>query len=124
MQDEALQRDALAASRLCQGIFVDNACGALQDRPALDGMLDLLGNGNAVVVVWRRDQHRRSLRHLIEVATRLDSPGAAVVSLTEGVDAATRAGKLRPDPEADHARVRRCRVRARTGGDRPERVDP
>jgi serine recombinase len=59
-QDEALQRDALAAAG-ADKMFVDKASGSLAHRPALDELMRLLRPGDTVVV-WRLDRLGRSLR--------------------------------------------------------------
>src|SRR5512139_3275711 len=47
-----------------------------------------------VLVVWRLDRLGRSLKHLIGLLDELQSLGVAFVSLAEGIDATTPAGKL------------------------------
>lgn len=91
-QDEALQRDALEAAG-CTRMFVDKASGKLEHRPALD---ELLGHARAgdTLVVWRLDRLGRSLRHLIDVFSDLDTREIAVVSLTENLDTTTPGGRL------------------------------
>src|SRR4051795_4851628 len=91
-QDPALQRDALEAAG-CQRIFTDKASGKLEQRPALDAMLEQLRPGDTVVV-WRLDRLGRSLRHLIETVGSLEEQGVAFRSLTESIDTSTPGGKL------------------------------
>ena len=47
-----------------------------------------------VLVVWRLDRLGRSLRHLILLLDDLQALGVAFVSLGEGIDATTPAGRL------------------------------
>jgi hypothetical protein len=47
-----------------------------------------------VVVCWRLDRLGRSLKHLITLLEELQALGVAFVSLAEGIDATTPAGKL------------------------------
>ena len=47
-----------------------------------------------MLVVWRLDRLGRSLRHLILLLDDLQALGVAFVSLQEGIDATTPAGKL------------------------------
>ena len=91
-QDEALQQDALAAAG-CHKVFVDQASGKLEHRPALDALLEQLRPGDSVTV-WRLDRLGRSVRHLIDVVAELDRRGVAFRSLTENIDTSTPGGKL------------------------------
>lgn len=91
-QDEALQRDALAAAG-CERIFVDKASGKLEHRPGLDALLDQLRPADTVVV-WRLDRLGRSLRNLIDLVQALGARGVGFVSLTENIDTTTSGGKL------------------------------
>ena len=83
-QDQALQEDALTKAGVDQ-IFTDTASGAKTSRPALDELLSKLRPGDTVVV-WRLDRLGRSLRHLIDVFSDLESKGVAIRSLTESLD--------------------------------------
>jgi DNA invertase Pin-like site-specific DNA recombinase len=91
-QDDAMQRDALAAAG-CERVFVDKASGKLDHRPGLDSMLEQLRPGDSVVV-WRLDRLGRSLRNLIDLVSELESRGVGFVSLTESIDTTTPGGKL------------------------------
>lgn len=91
-QDEALQRDALAAAGVTK-MFVDRISGSLQHRPALDELLGQMRGGDTVVV-WRLDRLGRSLRHLVELVGDLEQRGVGLRSLTEQIDTATPNGKL------------------------------
>ncbi len=91
-QDEALQRDALRAAG-CQRVFVDKASGKLESRPALEELLAQVRSGDCVVV-WRLDRLGRSLRHLLETVSDLESRGVAFASLTEKIDTSTPGGRL------------------------------
>ncbi len=76
--------------------YVDEGVsGASEQRPALD---ELLRNARRrrfdVVVCWRLDRLGRSLKHLITLLDDLQALGVAFVSLAEGIDATTPAGKL------------------------------
>jgi DNA invertase Pin-like site-specific DNA recombinase len=137
-QDDALQRDALTAAG-CQRIFTDKASGKLEQRPALDTMLDQLRSGDTVVV-YRLDRLGRTLRHLIDTVNDLESRGIAFLSLTESIDTSSPGGKLvfhvfgaLAEFERDLIRERTmaglaaARARGRTGGRptvwSPEKLD-
>jgi len=47
-----------------------------------------------VLVCWRLDRLGRNLKHLITLLDDLQTLGVAFVSLAEGIDATTPAGKL------------------------------
>ena len=69
--------------------------GAKERRPALDALVkDAKQRRFDVLVVWRLDRLGRSLRHLILLLDDLQALGVAFVSLGEGIDATTPAGRL------------------------------
>ena len=76
--------------------YVDRGVSGAKDRrPALDELLkDARRRRFDVVVVWRLDRLGRNLRHLIVLLEELQALGIAFVSLNEGIDATTPAGKL------------------------------
>ena len=76
--------------------FVDRGVsGAKDKRPALDVLLrDAKRRRFDVLVCWRLDRLGRNLKHLITLLEELQSVGVAFVSLAEGIDATTPAGKL------------------------------
>src|SRR5438093_12518938 len=70
--------------------------GAKERRPALDALMkDARRRRFDVIVVWRLDRLGRNLRHLIVLLEELRALGIAFVSLGEGIDATTPAGKPR-----------------------------
>ena len=74
-------------------MWTDKASGSLDHRPQLDQVLDHLLPGDTLVV-WRLDRLGRSLRHLIATVTGLAAAGVGFMSLTEGIDTTTPAGRL------------------------------
>jgi DNA invertase Pin-like site-specific DNA recombinase len=109
--------------------YVDRGIsGAKDKRPALDALLrDARRRRFDVLVVWRLDRLGRNLRHLIVLLEELQALGIAFVSLGEGIDATTPAGKLQMHilgaiAEFERARiaerVRAGLVRARAQGKR------
>src|SRR3954469_5680702 len=76
--------------------FVDRGISGAKDRrPALDQLLaDARRRRFDVLVVWRLDRLGPNLRHLITSLEELAALGIAFVSLNEGIDATTPAGKL------------------------------
>ncbi len=76
--------------------YVDKGVsGAVDKRPALDELLsDARRRKFDVAVCWRLDRLGRNLRHLILLLEEVEVLGIAFVSLAEGIDCTTPAGKL------------------------------
>lgn len=91
-QDTALQIDALCKAG-CTRIFEDTVSGVKADRSGLTAALAYVREGDALVV-WRLDRLGRSLPHLIEVISGLESRGVGFRSLTENIDTTTPGGRL------------------------------
>ena len=88
--------------------------GAKDKRPALDRLLvDARRRRFDVVVVWRLDRLGRNLRHLITLLEELQALGIAFVSLNEGIDATTPAGKLQMHILGAIAEFERSRIAER-----------
>ena len=89
-----LQHDALLkAGCIGNHIYTDKITGLKQERKGLDQALSHLREGDTFVV-WRLDRLGRSLKHLIETITNLQSQGIAFKSLTENIDTSTATGQL------------------------------
>ena len=91
-QDTALQTDALNKAG-CERIFEDTVSGSKAERPGLTATLEYLRDGD-VLVVWRLDRLGRSLPHLIEIISALESRCVGFRSLTESIDTTTPGGRL------------------------------
>jgi DNA invertase Pin-like site-specific DNA recombinase len=88
--------------------------GAKERRPALDQLLaDARRRRFDVVVCWRMDRLGRNLKHLITLIDELQALGIAFVSLGEGIDATTPAGKLQMHILGAIAEFERGRIRER-----------
>src|SRR5438034_2574783 len=76
--------------------YVDRGVSGSKDRrPALDRVVsDAKRRRFDVLVCWRLDRLGRSLKHLITLLDELQTLGVSFVSLAEGIDATTPAGKL------------------------------
>src|SRR5262245_34950069 len=86
----------------------------MRARPALDRLTtDARRRRFDVVVCWRLDRLGRSLKHLITLLEELQALGVAFVSLAEGIDATTPAGKLQMHILAAIAEFERERIRER-----------
>jgi DNA invertase Pin-like site-specific DNA recombinase len=69
--------------------------GAKERRPELDRLLaDAHRRKFDAVVVWKFDRFARSVSHLLRALESFQALGIEFVSLTEGIDTSTPAGKL------------------------------
>src|SRR5437899_8992700 len=95
--------------------YVDRGVSGTKDRrPALDQLLtDAKRRRFDVVVCWRLDRLGRSLKHLITLLDELQALTVAFVSLAEGIDATTPAGKLQMHILGAIAEFERERIRER-----------
>ena len=66
-----------------------------------------------MLVCWRLDRLGRNLRHLILLLDELSAVGVAFVSLAEGIDATTPAGRLQLHVLAAIAEFERARIAER-----------
>lgn len=76
--------------------YVDHGVSGTKDsRPALDRLVkDARRRKFDVVVTFKLDRLGRNLKHLITLLDDLQALGVAFVSLNEGIDATTPAGRL------------------------------
>ena len=99
--------------------YVDRGVSGAKDRrPALDQLLaDAKRRRFDVLVCWRLDRLGRNLKHLITLLDELQALGIAFVSLAEGIDATTPAGKLQMHILGAIAEFERARIveRVRAG---------
>src|SRR5687768_2540340 len=95
--------------------YVDHGVSGAKDRrPALDKLLaDARRRRFDVLVCWRLDRLGRNLRHLVIMLEDLQSVGVSFVSLGEGIDLGTPAGKLQLHILAALAEFERERIRER-----------
>ena len=95
--------------------YVDKGVSGAKDRrPALDTLVtDARRRRFDVLVCWRLDRLGRNLRHLITLLDELQALGVAFVSLAEGIDATTPAGKLQMHILGAIAEFERERIRER-----------
>src|SRR5256712_3141146 len=95
--------------------YVDRGVSGAKDRrPALDQLVvDAIRRKFDVLVCWRLDRLGRNLKHLITLLEDLQALGVAFVSLAEGIDATTPAGKLQMHILGAIAEFERERIRER-----------
>jgi DNA invertase Pin-like site-specific DNA recombinase len=88
--------------------------GSKDKRPALDTMLREAKRRKVdVVVCWRLDRLGRNLKHLIMLVDELTALSVGFVSLHEGIDATTPAGRLQLHVLGAIAEFERARLRER-----------
>ena len=95
--------------------FVDRAVsGSTDRRPALDRLVaDARRRRFDVLVVWRLDRLGRNLKHLVTLLEDVQAVGIAFVSLGEGIDCTTAAGRLQLHVLAALAEFERGRIAER-----------
>lgn len=129
-QDLNLQVDALKNEGCNQTlIFTDKISGAKSIRPGLDKCLEILTEGDTLVV-WRLDRLGRSISHLINLIESLIEQGIGFKSIQDGaIDTTTASGELmfnifsalsqferRLIQERTNAGLAAARARGRNGG--------
>ena len=95
--------------------YVDHGVSGTKDRrPALDRLVaDARRRKLDTVVVWRLDRLGRSLKHLVTLLDELQAFGVGFVSLDEGIDLQTPAGRLQLHILAALSEFERCRIAER-----------
>jgi len=95
--------------------YVDRGVSGAKDRrPALDQLLaDARRRKFDVLVCWRLDRLGRNLKHLVTLLEELQALGVAFVSLGEGIDCTTPAGRLQLHVLAALAEFERSRIAER-----------
>lgn len=95
--------------------YVDRGVSGSKDRrPALDSLVrDARQRRFDVLICWRLDRLGRNLRHLVTMLEELQALGVAFISLGEGIDCTTPAGKLQLHILAALAEFERERIRER-----------
>ena len=87
---DAQLRDIRSAG--CEKIFHEQV-SSVEKRPQLEACLDFIREGDTLVVS-KLDRLARSTQHLLEIAERVKSKGAALHILNLGFDTSTATGKL------------------------------
>ena len=95
--------------------YVDRGVSGAKDRrPALDALIkDAKRRKFDALVCWRLDRLGRSLKHLVTLLDELQALGVAFVSLGEGIDCTTPAGRLQLHILAALAEFERARIAER-----------
>lgn len=88
MQIKALESFGCDVTYFDKGIS-----GARFDRPGLHSALDVMAQGDTLIV-WKLDRLGRSLGHLANIIAQLDKRKIRVVSLTEYIDTRSSSGRF------------------------------
>src|ERR1044072_6171450 len=96
--------------------FIERGISGSKDRrPQLDTMMkDVKRRRFDAVVCWKLDQLGRDMRHLINLLDELRALGVGLVTLGEGLDTTTPAGRMAFGIFASVAEFERERLRERT----------
>ena len=95
--------------------FVDTGVSGAKDRrPALDQLATAVRRHQVdAVVCWRLDRLGRNLRHLVLLLDEWQGRGVAFVTLGEGIDTSTAAGRLVAGVLGAIAEFERARIQER-----------
>jgi DNA invertase Pin-like site-specific DNA recombinase len=91
-QNLELQMEALAKAG-CKKIFNDKISGSRADRPGLTKALEILREGDTLVV-WKLDRLGRSVKNLVDLVSELIKQGTQFKSLTDAIDTSTPSGRF------------------------------
>jgi DNA invertase Pin-like site-specific DNA recombinase len=86
-QREALEKAGVAKT------FSDTMSGGRDDRPGLAELMAYVREGD-IVVVWKLDRLGRNTLHILETVKALTGRGITLVSVTDGIDSSTAAGRM------------------------------
>ena len=91
-QNLELQREALTKAG-CKKIFEDKVSGTRANRPGLAKALEMLREGDTLIV-WKLDRLGRSVKQLVDLVGDLYKQGAQFRSLTDAIDTGTPSGRF------------------------------
>lgn len=93
-QDQNLELQIQALTQAgCQKIFEDKISGSRAERPGLAKTLEMLREGDTLVV-WKLDRLGRSVKNLVDLVGDLYNQGIQFKSLTDAIDTATTSGRF------------------------------
>ena len=91
-QNLDLQSEALTKAG-CERIFNDKISGSRTERPGLTKALEMLREGDTLVV-WKLDRLGRSVKNLVDLVGELHQQGIQFKSLTDAIDTGTPSGRF------------------------------
>jgi DNA invertase Pin-like site-specific DNA recombinase len=106
------QNTALEAAGVLK-TFSDTMSGARDDRPGLCELMAYVREGDTVVV-WKLDRLGRNTLHILATVKALTDRGVSLVSVTDGIDSSTAAGRMMIGVLGSLAEYERELIRERT----------
>ena len=91
-QNLDLQSEALTKAG-CEKIFNDKISGSRAERPGLTKALEMLREGDTLVV-WKLDRLGRSVKNLVDLVGELHQQGIQFKSLSDAIDTGTPSGRF------------------------------
>lgn len=91
-QNLSLQHEALKEAG-CQKIYDDQISGAKSNRPGLKLALEVLRDGDTLVV-WKLDRLGRTVKGLVELVNQLHNRKVNFKSVTDNVDTSSPSGRF------------------------------
>ncbi len=91
-QNLKLQREALTEAG-CLKLFQDKVSGTRAERPGLAKALEMLREGDTLVV-WKLDRLGRSVKQLVDLVGELHKQDVQFKSLTDAIDTGTPSGRF------------------------------
>jgi DNA invertase Pin-like site-specific DNA recombinase len=91
-QNLDLQIEALKSAG-CEKIFEDKMSGTRADRPGLGRALEMLREGDTLVI-WKLDRLGRTVMGLVSLVSDLNTRGVQFRSITDCIDTSTTAGRF------------------------------
>ena len=77
----------------CEKVFEDTISGTRADRLGLSKVLEILREGDTLVV-WKLDRLGRSVKQLVELVSDLHKQNVQFKSLTDSIDTGTPSGRF------------------------------
>ncbi|MGE4126240.1 MAG: recombinase family protein, partial [Pusillimonas sp.] len=93
-QDQNLDLQTEALTKVgCKKIYNDKISGSRAERPGLTKALEMLREGDTLVV-WKLDRLGRSVKSLVDLVGELHQQGIQFKSLTDAIDTGTPSGRF------------------------------
>ena len=93
-QDHNLDLQTEALTKVgCKKIYNDKISGSRAERPGLTKALEMLREGDTLVV-WKLDRLGRSVKNLVDLVGELHQQGIQFKSLTDAIDTGTPSGRF------------------------------